>query len=212
MTLPESDSPCLLDLMSVAKGSPRARITLPPPRKPATVPPVTDALSLRDLNAADRAAFARALGAIFEGSPWVAERAWAARPYATVRDLHAAMVAAARDSSREAQIALLRAHPDLAGRAARAGAMSESSVAEQASAGLDRLTGEEFARFHRLNAAYREKFGFPFIIAVRHHEKSSILAAFERRLGHSREEEIEAALAEVAAIAWLRLEALVSAP
>jgi 2-oxo-4-hydroxy-4-carboxy-5-ureidoimidazoline decarboxylase len=170
---------------------------------------VPDRLSLRELNAADRAAFAGALGAIFEQSPWVAERAWMTRPHNTLRDLHAAMVAAVRDAPAEGRIAFLRAHPDLAGKAARLGAMSPSSVAEQASAGLDRLTEEEYERFHRLNAGYLERFGFPFIIAVRHRDKAGILAAFERRLGHTQEQEIETALAEVAAIAWLRLEALI---
>jgi 2-oxo-4-hydroxy-4-carboxy-5-ureidoimidazoline decarboxylase len=173
---------------------------------------VSDALSLRELNASDRAAFTRAFGAIIEQSPWVAERAWTTRPYATVRDLHAAMMAALRESPAERRIAVLRAHPDLAGKAARLGALSPSSVAEQASAGLDRLTEEEYERFHRLNAAYRERFGFPFIIAVRHHDRAGILAAFERRLGHTPEQEIEAALDEVAAIAWLRLQALVETP
>jgi 2-oxo-4-hydroxy-4-carboxy-5-ureidoimidazoline decarboxylase len=118
-------------------------------------------------------------------------------------------VAAVRESPAEQRIALLRAHPDLAGKATRLGAMSPSSIAEQASAGLDRLTEEEYERFHRLNGGYRERFGFPFIIAVRQRDKAGILDAFERRLGHTREEEIETALAEVAAIAWLRLEALV---
>jgi 2-oxo-4-hydroxy-4-carboxy-5-ureidoimidazoline decarboxylase len=191
---------------------------LPPPAQPVAVPgetgdsaPVPDALTLHALNTLDRAAFARALGAVFEQSPWVAERAWTARPYAQLRDLHAAMVAAVRGAPADEQIALLRAHPDLAGRAARLGAMSADSVAEQASVGLDRLTAEEYERFHRLNAAYRERFGFPFIIAVRGRDKASILAAFEGRLGHTREQEVEAALAEVAAIAWLRLEALVPA-
>src|SRR2546427_8315884 len=91
----------------------------------------------------------------------------------------------------------LGAHPDLAGRAARAGAMSAASVAEQATAGLDRLTDDEFARFERLNAAYRERFGFPFIIAVRRHDTLAILAAYERRLQNTREGEIDAALEQV---------------
>jgi 2-oxo-4-hydroxy-4-carboxy-5-ureidoimidazoline decarboxylase len=172
---------------------------------------VSETLSLRELNAADRPAFAQALGAIVEHSPWVAERAWTTRPYDSVRDLHAAMMAALRETPVERRIAVLRAHPDLAGQAARLGALSPTSVAEQRSAGLDRLTEEEYERFHRLNAAYRERFGFPFIIAVRRHDKAGILAAFERRLGHALEQEIEAALDEVAAIAWLRLEALVAA-
>jgi 2-oxo-4-hydroxy-4-carboxy-5-ureidoimidazoline decarboxylase len=174
---------------------------------------VRDALSLSDLNTADRATFTRALAGVFERSPWVAERAWAAaRPYASVQDLYAAMVAVVREAQPEERLALLSAHPDLAGQAARDGAMSESSVAEQASAGLDRLTDAEYARFHRLNAAYRERFGFPFVIAVRHRDRHGILDAFERRLGHDREEEIATALAEVAEIARLRLQALVAEP
>jgi 2-oxo-4-hydroxy-4-carboxy-5-ureidoimidazoline decarboxylase len=118
------------------------------------------------------------------------------------------MVDAVRHASREEQLALIRAHPDLAGKAARAGAMTASSVAEQSSAGLDRLTGEEYARFERLNAAYREKFGFPFIIAVRRHDKHGILRAFETRLRHGVDDEIQEALSQIADIARLRLEAL----
>jgi 2-oxo-4-hydroxy-4-carboxy-5-ureidoimidazoline decarboxylase len=110
---------------------------------------------------------------------------------------------------REEQLALLRAHPDLAGRAARAGALTNASAAEQSSAGLDRLDDEEYERFGRLNAAYREKFGFPFIIAVRRHDKTSILAAFEARLGNTPAQEMDGALAQVAEIARSRLAGLV---
>jgi 2-oxo-4-hydroxy-4-carboxy-5-ureidoimidazoline decarboxylase len=172
------------------------------------VPP----LSLRALNGLDRGAFTEALGAVFEHSPWVAERTWHRRPFPTVADLHTAMVATVTSSRADEQLALLRAHPDLAGQAARARAMSADSAAEQASAGLDRLTDAEYERFHRLNAAYRERFGFPFIIAVRRHDKAGILAAYERRLGHAREQELETALAQVAEIVRLRLEGLVTGP
>lgn len=167
------------------------------------------ALSLPALNGLARSAFTDVLGAVFEHSPWVAERAWEGRPFATVAELHAAMVVVVRRSPTEQQLALLRAHPDLAGKAARAGTMSADSVAEQASAGLDGLTDDEYARFHRLNTAYRERFGFPFILAVRRHDTTGILAAFERRLGHTPEQEIDTALAQVAEIARLRLESLV---
>src|SRR5262245_41757914 len=201
MTLTESGGPC----RSQARG-------LSGWRQAARVPTVPHSLSISALNAADRGAFTRALAAVFEQSPWVAERAWATRPYASVRDLHAAMVAAVRAAGPESRLALLKAHPDLAGKAARRGAMSENSVTEQASAGLDRLTEEEYARFQRLNAAYREWFGFPFIIAARHRDKHGILDAFERRLGHTREAELDTALAEVAEIARLRLQALVAEP
>jgi 2-oxo-4-hydroxy-4-carboxy-5-ureidoimidazoline decarboxylase len=171
---------------------------------------VSPAHTLPALNGLDRRAFAEALGAVFEHSPWVAERAWDQRPFATVAALHAAMVAVVGAAATEEQIALLQRHPDLAGKAARAGALSGHSAVEQISAGLDRLTDDEHEHFHRLNTAYRQKFGFPFIIAVRRHDKAAILAAFERRLGHGRGQEIEAALAQVAEIARLRLEGLVS--
>jgi len=159
----------------------------------------------------EREDFLRRLGPVAEGSPWVAERAWPARPFASVDDLHRAMADAVRRAPRATQIALLRAHPDLAGKAARAGAMSASSVAEQSSAGLDQLSDEEYERFSRLNAAYRDTFGFPFIIAVRRYDTSGILAAFERRLAHTAEQEVEAALAQVFDITRMRLDALLGA-
>lgn len=160
---------------------------------------------LEQLNRMNGPDFAATLGGIFERSPWVAERAFASRPFASVEALHDAMTRVVRRASREAQLGLLRAHPDLAGRLARAGAMSDQSVAEQASAGLDRLTAVEGERFDRLNAAYRERFGFPFIIAVRRHTRAGILDAFERRLAHTVDQEVDAALAEVFEIARLRL-------
>ena len=170
----------------------------------------TTVLSLATLNAMSREAFGQALDGVFEHSPWVAERTWSWRPFSSVEALHAAMTAVVRQSPRADQLALLRAHPDLGGKAARAGAMTAASVGEQSSAGLDRLSDEEYERFGRLNAAYREKFGFPFIIAVRKHDKAAILAAFQRRLGHTVEQEMEAALAQVFDITRLRLDGLVN--
>src|SRR5215470_11475441 len=125
------------------------------------------ALTCAALNAMDREAFRAALGGIFEDSPWVAERAWDARPFANLAEVHAAMCAVVRRAPEAERLALLRAHPDLAGRAARARTMSAASIGEQAAAGLDRLDAAEFERFARLNATYRERFGFPFILAVR---------------------------------------------
>jgi 2-oxo-4-hydroxy-4-carboxy-5-ureidoimidazoline decarboxylase len=173
------------------------------------MPEAATAVTLETLNAMDRAGFRAALGAVFEGSPWVAERAWDARPFPTVGAVHAAMRAAVTNAPDAERLALLRAHPDLAGKAARAGAMSTASIAEQSTVGLDRLTDEEFRRFERLNDAYHERFGFPFVIAVRRHDKTAILAAFERRLRNTADEEILAALAEVFDITRMRLEALV---
>ena len=142
-------------------------------------------VTLEALNRASRDELEHALGGVFEHSPWIAARALEARPFASVEALHAAMVAVVRRASRDEQLALLGAHPDLAGRAARAGALTNASAAEQSSAGLDRLDDQEYERFGRLNAAYREKFGFPFIIAVRHHDASGTPRLKNSRL-HSR--------------------------
>jgi OHCU decarboxylase len=158
------------------------------------------------INALDRDAFVASLGGVFEHSPWVAEAAWERRPFATVDDLHAAMCAAVEEAPRERQLALIRAHPDLAGKAAIEGTLTADSRREQSSAGLDRLTPEEHAAFTELNGAYRERFGFPFVICVREHDKQSILAAARERLGHDPDEEVRTALAEIAKIARLRLE------
>jgi 2-oxo-4-hydroxy-4-carboxy-5-ureidoimidazoline decarboxylase len=164
------------------------------------------------LNGMFRAEFVRALGTLFENSPWVAERVWGSRPFASVEVLHTALTAVVSRAPRAEQLALLRAHPDLAGKAARVGTMGADSVAEQASAGLDQLSDEEYERFSRLNRAYREKFGFPFIIAARRHDRAGILAAFERRLGHGVDQEMAAALAQVFDITRLRLDRLVIGP
>ncbi|MEA3060410.1 MAG: 2-oxo-4-hydroxy-4-carboxy-5-ureidoimidazoline decarboxylase [Sphingomonadales bacterium] len=139
--------------------------------------------------------------ALFEHSPWVEARA-DARP--SSGDRHADLMAVVRDATPEEQLALIRAHPELAGKAAVA--LTEASAAEQASAGLDRLSQAEFDRFHALNAAYREKFGFPFIICVRLTDKAGILAGMERRLTNDRDAEIATALDEIGKIVRLRLE------
>ena len=169
------------------------------------------ALTLAALNRMDRDNFVGTLGGIFEHSPWVAEAAWPGVPFSSVAALHAAMVAGVRSTSPEQQLDLIGAHPDLAGRAARSGDMTVNSVAEQTSAGLLSLSDDEYDRLLRLNTDYRERFGFPFIIAVRRHDKASLLAAFETRLGNSRAVEIETALGEIFAITRLRLDALFAA-
>ena len=145
------------------------------------------------------------MSALFEHSLWVEERA-DARP--SSGDRHADLMAVVQDASPEEQLALIRAHPELAGKAAIDGSLTEASAAEQASAGLDRLTRAEFDRFHALNAAYAEKFGFPFIICVRLTDKAGILAAMERRLANDRDTEIAAALDEIGEIVRLRLESI----
>lgn len=159
------------------------------------------------LNALSKLEFVEVLGGIFERSPWVAEGVWAKRPFASSAELHEAMCAVVAAAGAEEQLALIRAHPDLAGKAALAGLTAASSQ-EQAGAGLDRLTEDEYRRFHRLNDAYRTRFGFPFILAVKGHTRASILAAFEARLPNTPEVERERALAEIYSIARFRLAAL----
>ena len=159
----------------------------------------------------DRADFLVRFGGVFEHSPFIAERALDAGAVAlplTAVGVHAGLVAAFRKASEDEQLGVLRAHPDLAGKLAIAGELTEDSRAEQAGAGLDRLSAAEHARFTELNTAYMEKFGFPFIIAVKGLTKDDILAAFEARIGNTAEKEFETAKAQVERIALLRLTAL----
>jgi 2-oxo-4-hydroxy-4-carboxy-5-ureidoimidazoline decarboxylase len=160
------------------------------------------------INKMERVAFVQKFGGIFENSPWVAEKAWDKRPFASVDELHAAMVVVARYATAPKQIALLQAHPDLAGKEAQAGSMTTSSVSEQASAGLNALSREEFKKITDLNSAYKEKFGFPFIIAVRMHTKEGIFFEFERRLKNDTPTEFANDLQNVYAITRLRLDKL----
>lgn len=161
---------------------------------------------IETVNALDPGAFVARFGDVAEDSPWVAESAFAARPFADREALVEAFAAAVRSASRRKQLALLRAHPDLAGRAAVAGEVAEESRREQAGAGLDRLTPAELARFSDLNARYRERFGFPFIFAVKGAAKDAILAAFEARIGNDAETERAVALTHVERIFRFRIE------
>lgn len=165
-------------------------------------------LSLDSLNQMSPADFVQALGSVFEHSPWIAERASRGRPFSSIAALHRAMVDVVRSAPLQEQLALLHAHPELAGKEADAGTLTCASKVEQSDAGLNGLSAEEYARVKRLNAAYREKFGFPFIIAVRNHDKNSMLQVFEKRLGRDAYTEREAACAEVFKIAGYRLEAM----
>src|SRR5215475_5440195 len=135
-------------------------------------------VTIESLNAADRDGFVAALGDIYEHAPWVARAAYDRRPFASLAALDAAMRDAVRAAAEDERLALIKGHPDLAGKAARAGTMTAHSVAEQTSAGLDRLSEAEFARFHQLNDTYRARFGIPFIVCVRRHGKDSILRQF----------------------------------
>lgn len=162
-------------------------------------------IPLADLNTATRETFVSYLGGVFEHSPWVAERAYDRRPFATRDALHAAMVAVVQEAGEEQRLVLLRAHPELAGRAAVKGEMTEDSTREQGGSGLLDCSPEEFARLQELNRAYGEKFGFPFIIAVRGLDRAAIIAAFSRRLANTRETEMAEALRQIERITGLRL-------
>ena len=167
------------------------------------------AYSLNELNSFSREEFVRFVGPVFENSPWIAEETWSSRPFADLAQLHRALCETIRGATEEKHLTLVRAHPDLVGRAALAGTLTPESNREQASAGLDRLTASEIATFKELNQAYREKFGFPFVICARLNKKEAILNGFHARLQHSQAEEINSALAEIEKIAYLRLQDIV---
>ena len=159
----------------------------------------------------DRNAFLARFGGVFERSSWIAEGAYDAGltpEQDSAEGLHAAMLAVLRAAPRTRQLALLNAHPDLAGKLAMRGELTAESSSEQAGAGLDRCSPEEFARFTALNDAYKAKFGFPFILAVKGKTRAEILEAFERRIHNGPEEEFNTALAQVERIGLLRLKDL----
>ncbi len=164
--------------------------------------------SIAHLNQMSQSEFVEQLGAVFEETPTIAEQVWEKRPFADVDDLHQKMTTIVKTMSQTAQLRLIRAHPDLGSKAK----MAEASVQEQSGVGLDRLSSQEYARFQSFNQAYKDKFGFPFIIAVRNHSKSSILDAFDRRLKNSLVTEIAQALLEISTIAHFRLISLIESP
>jgi 2-oxo-4-hydroxy-4-carboxy-5-ureidoimidazoline decarboxylase len=158
--------------------------------------------AIADANALTETTFVARYGALFEHSPWVVERAAQMRPF---KDLHEGLMAVVHAAGPDEQLALIRAHPELAGKAAIDRSLTDASAAEQASAGLDRLTPQEFERFHALNAAYRARFDFPFIICVRLTDKAGILTAMEQRLAATRDAELATAIAQIGQIVRLRL-------
>lgn len=170
--------------------------------------PLTRSFSytIAELNLTSREDFVRVIGPVFEHSPWITEVTYAERPFKDLTALHQTLVRTVERAGQEKQLTLIRAHPDLVGRAALAGTLTPQSQGEQASAGLDQLSPQEIATFQEYNRAYQEKFGFPFIICARLNKKEAILAGFQRRLQNSRPEEIKTALEEIAKIAWLRLQ------
>lgn len=175
-----------------------------------TLTPKTAPLRLEAVNALNEQAFVELLGEVFEHSPWVASRAFGAGPFADLPELHAAMVHEMQRASSAEKLALLRAHPELAGRAAQRGELTSASTQEQARAGLNALSPHEMQRITDLNAAYRARHGFPFIVCVGQHTKDSIFSAFAQRVANAPEDEQDEALRQVATIALLRLNKLIS--
>jgi OHCU decarboxylase len=162
-------------------------------------------VSIHDLNQLDQTSFVAVCGGFFEHSPWIAEQAWLDRPFQSVEHLHQTMCKVVAASSKERQLALIRAHPDLVGRLAREGRLTASSTAEQAAAGLTELSTLEAEAFDRYNAQYQVRFGFPFVICARQNKKDAILAAFPVRLQNDRDAEMVNALSEIYKIARLRM-------
>jgi 2-oxo-4-hydroxy-4-carboxy-5-ureidoimidazoline decarboxylase len=167
-------------------------------------------MTISQLNQLGQVAFIGVVGPVFEHSPWIAEAAWLEKPFASLAQLHNALCNIVRNSGEEIRLALIRSHPDLVGRAALAGTLTRESNSEQAGAGLNRLSPEEVDLFKKQNAAYKNTFGFPFVICARLNKKDTILAGFEHRLKNSREQEIKTALEEIFKIAELRLRDLIS--
>ena len=164
-----------------------------------------DSLSLAEINALPASEFALHFAGVLEHSPLYAEQAAARRPFASAEELAGAFAAAVNAAGEAEQLALIRAHPDLAGKAALAGELTPESAGEQASAGLDRLSAEEYAEFQRLNRAYHEKFSLPYVVCVREHSKAGIFEGARRRLGHTPDQERAAALHQISRIARLRI-------
>jgi 2-oxo-4-hydroxy-4-carboxy-5-ureidoimidazoline decarboxylase len=165
-------------------------------------------IDIDHINNSDPARFIELLGGIFEHSPWVAERVYSKRPFASGIDLHDKMVLEMRQASTQQRLDLLCQHPELAGKEAEAGSLTDSSKREQAGAGLNQCSAEELTRIKYFNQAYLSKFGFPFIIAVTGLDKFQIIAAMQQRLDHSSEIEFATAITEVEKIALIRLNAL----
>ena len=167
------------------------------------------AIRIKFINQSDAPGFVDLLGGIFEHSPWVAERAYMLGPFTSLANLHEAMVHIVRQASTEMRLELLCRHPELAGKEAETGSLTDASKHEQAGAGLNQCSTEQLVQIKQLNQAYCERFGFPFIIAVTGLDKLQIIAAMEQRLEHSAAEEFTTAIGEVEKIALIRLDNLI---
>ena len=166
-------------------------------------------MTLADLNRLDQANFVAALAGIYEYSPWVPERAWSRRPFVDINDLHAALAAVVAAAEKDEQLALIRAHPELAGKAMTDGSLTADSTAEQSRAGLMHCSPAELARLRELNARYNANFGFPFILAVKGYDRAGVIAEFARRVDNDAAEEFAENLRQIDKIARLRLDAVI---
>ena len=171
----------------------------------------TQALDLDAVNTLQQDDFVAAFGSTFEHSPWVAQGAWATRPFATVDDLHGAMIGVVRTAPRDTQIAFLCGHPELAGKEAEAGTMTTESVGEQASAGLNALSKSEVGELRQLNQRYLDRHSFPFIIAVRRYSKNEIFDQLRTRIERDSDTELSEALSQIGTITRLRVQAKLAA-
>jgi 2-oxo-4-hydroxy-4-carboxy-5-ureidoimidazoline decarboxylase len=167
-------------------------------------------IPVSELNKMEQSEFVRIVGPAFEHSPWIAEIAWKQKTFANIGALRDGLCEVIKNAGEEKQLALIRAHPDLVGRAALAGTLTRESTGEQAAAGLNTLSPEEIKLFQQYNAAYKDKFDFPFVICARLNKKEAILQGFERRIKNTKEQEIQAALEEIFKIAELRLQDLIN--
>jgi 2-oxo-4-hydroxy-4-carboxy-5-ureidoimidazoline decarboxylase len=168
-------------------------------------------ITLADLNACSSDDFVAKLANIFEYSPWIAEQAASARPFAGIQALFESMKAAVDRAPSQVRLALIKAHPDLANKTRRAEGLTAESNTEQNSAGLDRLSDAEYQAFERVNNAYRSKFGYPYVVCVRRQTRDSILRDFERRLPNDADTEARKSIEEICRIAALRLDEIVAA-
>jgi 2-oxo-4-hydroxy-4-carboxy-5-ureidoimidazoline decarboxylase len=167
-------------------------------------------LEISQVNSLSRDEFVRAIGPVFEHSPWIAELTWPKKPFASAAHLHRTLCDTVAHADAGRQLALIRAHPDLVGRLANGEELTRESANEQAGAGLHHLSAEEISRFETNNAAYKSKFDFPFIICARLNKKDAILDGFAQRLQNNREQELKTALEEIFKIAELRLRDLIA--
>jgi 2-oxo-4-hydroxy-4-carboxy-5-ureidoimidazoline decarboxylase len=169
---------------------------------------MNESVSLSQLNTIECDEFVHLLSDIFEHSPWIPRYAWKCRPFESVSDLHSSMVTVVESSTEDEQLGLLRAHPELAGKEARDGVLTESSTSEQSQAGMNALSKDELLEVAQLNSQYLEKFKFPFIIAVLDNTKEDIFRKWNLRLSNRRELELKTCLEQVYLIGKLRLTAL----